>query len=105
MSHKSYVFLIEEQLNLCTCIGIVYSFENANLLRHKSEHTCVAAIYYQVGWVTKALQCKAKYIINLKSDPTHIDAGDLILLSNLLKPWTLACASEIGAFSLEYLNL
>ena len=48
--------------------------------------------------VMKALHDKAKYVIDLKSDPTHLDAGDLILLSNLPKPWKLVCVLEIDHF-------
>ena len=35
--------------------------------------------------VTLALHCKAKYVMNLKLDPTILDAEDLILLSKSTK--------------------
>ena len=36
--------------------------------------------------VTKAMPCKAKHGINQKPDPPILDAGDLIVSSNLPKP-------------------
>ena len=52
--------------------------------------------------VTKALHCKAKYAINLIPDPTVLDTGDLIPLSNLPKPQTLICTTEYRPFPLEF---
>ena len=51
---------------------------------------------------TKALHCKAKYVISLKLDPTHLDTEDLILLSNLPKPWALVFVTENRPCQLEY---
>ena len=82
-------------------IGVVHC-ENKHILRHRSVHTGASAIYYQVDSVTEALHCKTKGTINLKPDPTTLNAGDLILLANPQHPWTLLCAPENKPFSLEY---
>ena len=52
----------------------------------------------------KTLHCKAKYVINLKPDPTLPDAGDLILLYNYPKLRTLICATENRPFLLKHLK-
>ena len=96
MSSDSYVPLTKPQL--ITSMGVVYSCENAQLLIHSSEHICVSAIYY-IGSVTKYIQCEVKHEISLKSDPTLLDVGDLIIPLNLLGPWTLVCAQEKRPFS------
>ena len=57
-------------------MGVVYYCENVHLLRHRSEHTSASKIYYQMESLTKALQCKAKYAVNMKPDPTLSDAED-----------------------------
>ena len=81
-------------------MGVVH-YENIHLLIHKNEHICASTIYYQVDLVTKVLHCKAKYAMNMKPDPTLFDVGNLILLSNLPKPWTVVCVLE-QAISIEY---
>ena len=42
------------------------------------------AIYYQIDLVIKAMYSKARHGINLKPEPTILDAGYLILLTNFL---------------------
>ena len=59
-------------------------------------------IYYHMESATKAMHYKAKHAITLKPDPTCLDACDLILLLNLLRPWTVVCAPDNRPFQLEY---
>ena len=40
--------------------------------------------------------------MNMKLDPSFLDAGDLMLLANLLKPWTVICALENWLLPLEF---
>ena len=82
---------MEPQLKFCALMRIVYYSYNAHLLRLESEHTCASAIYYQMDSVK---HCKSKHAINLKCDPTILDAGDLILLYILLKLQTVVCITE-----------
>ena len=60
----------------------------------------MSIIYYQLDSATKALYYKAKYPVNLKPDPTLLDAGHLIMVSYLTEPWTLICVFENRPFSL-----
>ena len=48
------------------------------------------------------MHCKAKYTINLKPNPTLPNAGDLVLLPNLPRQWTIVCVFENRPFPLEY---
>ena len=102
MLHYSYIPLTEPYLKLCTHMGVVYSCKNAHLLEHRSAHTCASVINTQVDSLMNALHCKEKYIINLKPDPTPLDPGDLILLSNLPRPKALVCAVENQSIPLDY---
>ena len=71
---------MEPKLKLSTCTEVEHYCGNTHLLRHRSKHTAAFAIYYQVGLLTKALQCEERCAINMKQDPTLLDAGYLILL-------------------------
>ena len=51
--------------------------------------------------ITKAMHCKAKYVNDLT---TLLDAEELILLSDLPRPWTIECEMENRTFPLEYLT-
>ena len=52
----------------------------------------------------KTWPCKAKYVINLKPNPTLLDTRDLVLLSNLPRLWTLVCELDNRPFPLENSN-
>ena len=82
MSPVSYFLIMEPQLKLFAHMEIVYYYESAYLLKHRSEHRYASTIYYQIDIITKAMYYKAKHAINLKPDSTKQDAGDLILLVN-----------------------
>ena len=105
MSHNVYIPLNKLQCNLCTCFQVVHYCKNANFLRQKSQHICTSAIYYQVDLVMKTLCCRAKCAVNIKLFPTLLAAGNLILLSNLPKPWTLVCALELYHFHSNIHNI
>ena len=70
------------QISLCAKIGCMYYCEYANLLKKCTELTCMSAIYY-----------------NQSSD---IKAGDILILSNLQKPWTIIYKDVNRTFNLEY---
>ena len=54
------------------------------------EHTCMSAIYYD--------QCSDVTVPESKI----LDAIDLLILSNLQKPWTIACKDISRVFEIEY---
>ena len=77
----------------------MYYCEYAHLLKKCMEHTCMSAIYYDQGSDIKAKQCKTFDTI---PESKILDAGDLLILSNLQKPWTIACKDISRVFEIEY---
>ena len=55
------------------------------------EHTCMSAIYYDQGSDIKVKQCKTIVTFNTIPESKILDASNLLILSNLQKPWTIAC--------------
>ena len=66
------------------------------------EHTCMSAIYYDQGSDIKAKQCKIIVTFDTIPESKILDAGDLLILSNLQKPWTIACKDISRVFEIEY---
>ena len=66
------------------------------------EHTCMSAIYYDQGSDVKAKQCKTIITFDTIPESKILDAGDLLILSNLQKPWTIACKDVSRVLEIEY---
>ena len=62
----------------------------------------MSATYYYQGSDIKAKQCKTIVTFNTIPEPKILDAGDLLILSNLQKPWTIACKDVSRVFEIEY---
>ena len=80
----------------------MYYCEYAHLLKKRTEHTCMSAIYYDQGSDIKAKQCKTMVTFITIPESRILDAGDLLILSNLQKPWTIACKNVSQVFEIEY---
>ena len=87
---------------LCAKIGYMYYCEYAHLLKKHMEHTCMSAIYYDQGSDIKVKQCKTIVTFDTILESKILDAGDLLILSNLQKPWTIACKDVSRVFEIEY---
>ena len=83
-------------------IGYMYYCEYAHLLKKRMEHTCMSAIYYDQGSDIKAKQCKTIVTFDTIPESKILDASDLLILSNLQKPWTIACKYISRVFEIEY---
>ena len=101
LTDNNYVPLTQAQISLCAKIGYTYYCEYAHLLKKCTEHTCMSAIYYDQGSEIKANQCK---IVTFDNTPELkiLDAGNILILSNLQKPWTIACKDISRVFKIEY---
>ena len=66
------------------------------------EHTCMSAIYYDQGSDVKAKQCKTIVTFDTIPESKILDTNDLLILSNLQKPWTIACKDISRVFEIEY---
>ena len=80
----------------------MYYCDYAHLLKKRMEHTCMSAIYYDQGSDIKAKQCKTIVTFDTILESKILDAGDLLILSNLQKPWTIACKDVSRVFEIEY---
>ena len=80
----------------------MYYYEYAHLLKKCTEHTCMSAIYYDQGSDIKTKQCKTIVTFDTTLESKVLDASDLLILSNLQKPWTIACKDVSRVFEIEY---
>ena len=99
LTENNYIPLTRAQISLC---AKMYYCEYAHLLKKCMEHTCMSAIYYDQGSDVKAKQCKTIVTFDNIPESKILDAGDLLILSNLQKPWTIACKDISRVFEIEY---
>ena len=102
LTENNYIPLTQAQISLCAKIGYMYYCEYAHLLKKRTEHTCMSAIYYDQGSDIKAKQCKTIITFDTIPESKILDAGNLLILSNLQKPWTIACKDISRVFEIEY---
>ena len=102
LTENNYIPLTQAQISLCAKIGYMYYCEYAHLLKKCMEHTCLSAIYYDQGNDIKAKQCKTMVTFDTILESKILDAGDLLILSNLQKPWMIACKDVSQVFEIEY---
>ena len=93
---------MQAQISLCAKIGYMYYCEYAHLLKKCTEHTCMSATYYDQGSDIKVKQCKTIVTFDTIPESKILDAGDLPMLLNLQKPWTIACKDISRVFEIEY---
>ena len=102
LTENNYIPLMQAQISLCAKIGYMYYCEYAHLPRKCMEHTCMSAIYYDQGSDVKVKQCKTIITFDTIPESKILDASDLLILSNLQKPWTIACKDISRVFEIEY---
>ena len=93
---------MQAQISLCAKIGYMYYCEYAHLLKKHTEHTSMSAIYYDQSSDIKADKCKTIVMFDTLPESKILDAGNILILSNLQKPWTIVCKDVDRAFDLEY---
>ena len=102
LTENNYIPLTQVQISLCAKIGYMYYCEYAHLPKKCMEHTCMSAIYYDQGSNMKVKQCKMIVTFDTISESKILDAGNLLILSNLQKPLTIACKDISRVFQIEY---
>ena len=80
----------------------MYYSEYVHLLKKRTEHTCMSAIYYDQESKMKANQCKTIVTFDNTPESKILDAGNILILSNLQKPWTIACKDISRVFEIKY---
>ena len=93
---------MQTQISLCAKIGYMYYCEYAYLLKKCTEHTCMSAFYYDQSSDIKADKCKTIVMFDTLLESKLLDASDILILSNLPKPWTIVCKDVDRTFHLEY---
>ena len=102
LTDNNYVPLTQVQISLCAKIGYTYYCEYAHLLKKCTEQTCTSVIYYDQESEIKANQCKTIVTFDNTPESKILDAGNILILSNLQKPWTIACKDISRVFEIEY---
>ena len=102
LTDNNYVPLTQVQISLCAKIGYTYYCEYAHLLKKCTEHTCMSVIYYNQENAIKANQCKTIVTFDNTPESKIMDADNILILSNLQKPWTIACKDISRLFEIEY---
>ena len=62
----------------------------------------MSVIYYDQESEIKANQCKTIVTFDNTLESKILDAGNILILSNLQKPWTIACKDISRVFEMEY---
>ena len=62
----------------------------------------MSAIYYDQESEIKANQCKMIVTFDNTPESKILDASNILILSNLQKPWTIACKDFSRVFEIEY---
>ena len=80
----------------------MYYCEYAHLSKKHTEHTCMSAIHYDHESEIKANQYKTIVTFDYVPESKILDAGNILVLSNLQNPWTIACKDVSRVFEIEY---
>ena len=62
----------------------------------------MSVIYYDQSSDVKADKCKTIVTFDTLLESKILDAGAILILSNLQKPWTIVCKGVDRTFDLEY---
>ena len=94
LNGHNYIPLTETQLRMCDKMGSTYYCQNSYLLRQRTQHMCESAIYYKMDAKMILKHCQMKFTANVEFSPKVLDAGETMVLFNLLRPWILLSAQE-----------
>ena len=94
-----YIQLRISELLMCKSIRHIYYCEELFVIKHKSRHNCVSAIFYNLGPATITKNCKFDYYYNTTVPPVILDGGRDVLLANFHGPRSLKCSSVNGGLA------
>ena len=81
-----YIQLRISELLMCKSIRHIYYCEELFVIKHKSRHSCVSAIFYNLGPGTVTKNCRFDYYYNITIPPVILDGGRDVLLANFMDP-------------------
>ena len=64
-----YIQLCLTELIICKSIGYMYCCEELCVVKHKSKHSCVSVIFYDLGPKVVSRNCHFDYIYNMAISP------------------------------------
>ena len=113
LTENNYIPLTQAQISLCAKIGYMYYCAYAHLLKKRTEHTCMSAIYYDQGSDIKVKQCKTIVTFDTIPESKILDAGDLLILFEieystyciLNRSELCECSLTAGNYLLSYTNI
>ena len=88
-----YIQLRISELLMCKSIRHKYYCEELFVIKHKGIHSCVSAIFYNLGPATITKNCKFDYYYNTTVPPVILDGGRDVLLANFHGSRSLKCSS------------
>ena len=91
----SYIQLRIQELNMCKQIRDIAICEELFLVKHKSKHSCEAAIFFDQPEENLKQNCKFKYYFNTTVQPSVLDGGQVMVLANMIKQKKLNCAPHL----------
>ena len=94
-----YIQLRISELLTCKSIRYIYYCEELFVIKHKSRHSCVSAIFYNLDPATITKNCKFDYYYNTTVPPVILDGGSDVLLANFHGPRSLKCSSVNGGLA------
>ena len=95
-----YIQLRISELLMCKSIRHIYYCEELFVIKHKGRHSCVSAIFYNLGPATITKNCKFDYYYyNTTVPPVILDGGRDVLLANFHGPRSLKCSSVNGGLA------
>ena len=84
---------------MCKNIQYIYYCEELFVVKHKSKHSCVSAIFYNLGPSVVMENCKFHYVYNATVPPVILDGGKEVLLANFYGQRSLKFASQNGGLA------
>ena len=94
-----YIQLRISELLMCKSIRHIYYCEELFVIKHKSRHSSVSAIFYNLGPATVTKNCRFDYYYNITIPPVILDGGMDVLLANFHGPRSLKCSSVNGGLA------
>ena len=92
INNDYYIQLRIQELRMCKQIRHTYYCEELFLVKHKSNHNCESAIFYNLTSDVVYSVYQFKYFYNTTVTPSVIDGGSHILLANMLSQKRLVCS-------------
>ena len=94
-----YIQLCMTELAMCKNIRYIYYCEELFMVKHKNKHSCMSAIFYNLGPSVVTENCKFHYMYNATVPPVILDGRKEVLLANFYGQRSLKCVSQNGGLA------